>query len=201
MPRSKNDLLNRGVRRVDRFMRARLGVWEIADDSVCFYRLATKRAPYALTLADGSRVGAGDPVAILHLWGERIPALPAKGADLAWAKQSYRVLMHSLRAVAREMQVNPLLADAVAVGNEFSFAYNVGSANMFERIGFTLIQPSQRGLLDRLTHRAGRLWTRLLRRAYNEPSLRAASTPEYDTVSLWMSRAELLKRYGTRTDS
>jgi hypothetical protein len=201
MPRAKNDLLNRLVRALDRFMRARLGVWEIAGDSVGFYRLARKRASHDVALNDGSHITAGDPVGILHLWGERVPALPAEGADLAWAKQTYRVFVHSLKAVAREMQENPLLSDAVAVGNDFSFAYRVGSANMFERIGFTLTKPPQRNFVDRLVQRGSRLWTRLLRRAYNAPSLRSVDTPDYDTISLWMSRATLLDRYGTRTDS
>ncbi len=201
MPRAKDDLLNRSVRALDRFMRQRLGVWEIEGDQECFYRLSCKRAPYALALNDGATIAPGDMVVILHLWGERIPALPEAGADLAWARQAHRLLMHSLRAVAREMQSNPLLRDAVAVGNDFSFAVNMGSANMFERIGFTLIEPRQRHVLDRLLQGGGRLWTRLLRRAHNAPSLRAANTPEYETRALWMSRAKLLELYDTRTDS
>ena len=196
MERAKDDLLNRIVWAVDRQQRRRLGIWEIANDPECFFRLARGRAHRAFVLPDGLRVSPGDPVAILHLWGERVPALPPEGANLAWARRTQRILAHSMRAVAREVRDDPRLADAVAFGNDTTLPYTTGSVRMFERIGFTFAESEQRnGLLARLVARGAQLWTRLLRRAYNAPSLRSSDSQTYVTRPMWMSRTTLLDRY------
>lgn len=201
MSRAKDDLMNRLVRGLDRFIRWRLGIYEIAGDAQCIFRLGRKRARYSFTLPDGVRVSTGEPVAMLHLWGDRVPALPPEGADIEWANRTMRLTRHSLRVVAREMQSNPLLANAVALGNDASMAYTTASMNLLKRLGFVQVDPAEQGRLEPVILRINRGWSRLLRRAYNAPSLRSASTPEFDIRPMWISRASLLERHGGSPDT
>ncbi len=196
MERAKDDLLNRIVRAVDDAQRRRLGIMAIADDPECIFRLAKGYSAHGFCLPDGTQVSRGDPVAVLHLWGERMPPVPPEGADLAWAKRTQRLLIHSMGAVAREVRDNPLLADALALGNQASLPFSTGTTRMLERLGFAFLetQDGQRPLA-RLMARLSQVWTRLLRRAYNAASLRDRDAKAYETRPMWMSRAALLDRY------
>ncbi len=186
--------MNRIVRAIDAAMRRRLGIWEIPGDPECIFRLARGHAEHALILPDGTHLSPGDPVAVMHLWGERVPAIPPHGADLAWARRTQHLLVHSMHTLARQVRDDPRLADALALGNTTSLPYTPATVRMFEHLGFTVFEEPERTGLAVLLARGSQVWTRLLRRAYNAASDRSA-VAEYTTRPLWISRATLLARY------
>jgi len=198
--RARNDLVDRIVRALDGFMSRRLGIWEIASDPDCMFRIACGRAPEEMEFPDGVRLPKGAPVAILHFWGDHVPVLPPEGADLAWARRTLELAERSLRSVAREMQTDPRLQGAQALGNTVSLPYGAGTLRVLERLGFTVFPEPRRGAWAALTARGSQLWTRLLRRAYNPASNRAGQGRAYSTRPLWMLRSTLLSRYGSSDD-
>ncbi len=195
--RASNDLLNRLVRWFDGVQQRRLGIWEFSDEPNCIFRLGLGRLHYDMELPDGTALREGAPVAILHVWGEHMPPIPPEGADMAWARRTQRALVHSLRLVAREMAEDPRLADAQALGNDTNLPVGAGGVRMFERLGFTFLEPlERRTLTDRVAGRVAHLWALLLRRAYNQKSAERWSTKDFVTRPMWISRRSLLERYG-----
>lgn len=189
-------LLARLVRAIDAFLRRRMGVWDFADDPDCIFRLALGHAPRDVVLDDGTRVARGERVAILHLWGDHMPTIPASGADLAWARRVTRALDHSLRLLAEHVAANPALADVPAIGNDTTFPYTPGTVRMLERIGFSVLEPvAPSGPIQRLVLLGARVWTWLLRHAYNRESAAGLRLGDLGTRPLWMSRTTLLERH------
>src|SRR6202012_1726116 len=65
----------------------RQAVFEYSQNTACIFRLDITRASRDLTLRDGTAIHSGDRMARLHFWNEQIPAIPADGATIAWARR------------------------------------------------------------------------------------------------------------------
>jgi len=85
---------------LDVILRLSQGVYEFTDDAECLLRIAPKRAPCHIRLADGTAVEAGEAIGDLHLWNEHLPRFPPGGPDLCWAKLMARRLRRSLNLLA-----------------------------------------------------------------------------------------------------
>ncbi|MGH7212294.1 MAG: hypothetical protein ACREF1_12645, partial [Acetobacteraceae bacterium] len=83
------------MRGADMALRRWYGVREFTDDPACLLRLALAPAPHAVTLSDGTRVEAGETVAILHIWNEHIPRFRRGGPDMGWAIDIRRRVLRS----------------------------------------------------------------------------------------------------------
>ncbi len=185
------------IGRFDIVLRRCNGVYEFTADPRCMLRVGLDRARSAVELADGTRLQAGEPVGVLHLWNEHMPRFPQGGPDLHWAKTIRSRLKISLSALAEHAACDPLWRDVQAVrcGAAFSGAMRDGQMRRIaEAFGFKVIPANVSGL--RRAHALGEdflLWG--FARAFNPATLHQQSffRPRRD---LWISRATLLGRYG-----
>jgi hypothetical protein len=108
-----------------------------------------------MELADGTRIRAGEPVGVLHLWNEHLLRIPPDGADLRWAMAMRRLMQFTLRELATASTVDPRLARARAFGGTALFASRGGSshvASMAARFGFEWIPEMRKPSLLRAIH-------------------------------------------------
>src|SRR5690242_5567211 len=110
--------------KLDGWLRRRQGIYEFTTDRRCLFRAEIGHSDRALTLGDGTRLAAGDPILILHLWNEHIPPLGPRGPTVAWARRVSRAAHLSLRELARHLQQHAELDEVVAIRGDM----HLGSA-------------------------------------------------------------------------
>ncbi len=183
------------IRRFDGLLRAAHGIFEYCEDEDCLLRLRLTVASHPLQLSP-QVVAVGEPVLELHLWNEHIPTLPLAGPDLIWATQVRRMLIHSLRSLARQMEHDPRLAEVRALGGVTVLLSpdRPSGMRLMERLGFT-VMPFHSPL-----GRFGEFWenfyTWCLMWTFNAVSLRRRQLIRLRRAEIWMSADEFLRRYG-----
>jgi hypothetical protein len=198
MQRGKRDFLNRTIVALDKGQRCLRGIHEFSNDPDCIYRLSIENALRDATLPDGTVFHRGDPVGILHIWGEHVPEIPASGVNLAWAAKMIRVLRRSANLLAQHAAKEKYLQSIAAYGNDAFFPYTQTTVRLLERIGFAVLEEVPSDRLHRQIHaRISQLWTWLLRRAFNQQSARRVKPKDLQSLSIWLSRRTLLERYIT----
>ncbi len=196
MPPCEKDLLNRAVRALDRIHRRLLGIYEFSSDPHCIYRLSIKGAPRDAILPDGTELRKGDPVGILHIWGEHMPTIPPSGADFAWASRMVRILRHSGRLLAQYASGEQSLRSIAAFGNDVFFNYTPNMFRVLQRLGFAVLEDVPAvSWNQRIRIKAGRLWTWLLRRAFNRQSVSRVKPGDLQLRSIWLSRRALMEKH------
>lgn len=184
------------IRRFDGFLRHRQGVYEFCDAPGCILRIRLARAPHAVDIA-GERIPPGAPIVEIHLWNERILPLPPEGASLVWAVRMQRLFAGSLRLLARQMQDDPRLAGAIAIGGVTALlapADHPGGVRLMEHLGFT-VEP-YRSLLGRFGEFWENFYTWWIMWTFNAASLRGRRLVRLQRAEIWMSREKLLDKYG-----
>lgn len=163
-------------------------------DPRCLLKISEAVSPRALTLADGTRLRAGERVVGAHLWNEHLPSR----AEMGLATQLTR-MRTSLRALAHEVEARPDLHGSRAVYGEIGF---VPEARLREaqraasRLGFELHvgeQPRWNPLRRAFWQNAVSWW--FLRR-FNPARLDQVGFGQMRRCEVWMSREQLLARYG-----
>ena len=187
------------IRLLDRFLRRAQGVFEYWDDPDCLFRASFGHAPHQISLPDGE-IPDGAKVLLLHFWNEHMPHIPPEGPNLNLAMRGARMLKASFRALAREVQRNPALADAKAVGGAGVLVYpdaGPGAEKLLRRLGFSIF-PYRHPL-----GRFGEFWENLftwgLIWTFNEVSLRQRHLLRLDRSELWMSMDTLVHLHGDGT--
>lgn len=183
------------VRAADWFLRRWYGVREFTDDPSCLLRLALAPAPHAVSLGDGTRVDAGETVAMLHIWNEQIPRFRLAGPDLRWAIDVRRRLDVSFQALAQHLEHDPEWKDIRGIHACVTFGsqrrrWQIRRAAA--RFGFELIED---GAPAKGLHEFGEdflIWA--FTRAFNPAALRRQRFRR-DRSELWISRQKLLGRY------
>ena len=186
------------IYRFDAYLCRRTGVFEFTDDIDCILRLQQTYARHNLTLP-GCVVQAGSPVIQMHLWNERIPAIPEAGPDVAWAARTWRLFYHSLRLAAGYIQANPKMAQAQALGGEtavFSPDPQDSGAKFFDQLGFT-VTPYHRPLGS-----FGEFWENFyswwIMWAYNPASLKGLTISHMRRTEIWVEMEAFLTRFGEK---
>lgn len=186
---------------LDALLRWCYGVYEFCDDPKCLIRLRNISISHPLHLPD-TTIPPGSPGLELHLWNEHIPPLPPQGPNMAWANQFRRMLIHSLRALARHIQNHPELADVRAVGGVtalFSPESPSGGVRLMHRLGFSIF-PYHHPLGN-----FGEFWENfyawMLIWSFNRPSLQGRRLLQLRRSEIWMSKEGLLHRYGDPSHS
>ena len=189
------------IRHFDRLLRWANGVFEFCAQEECLLRLQLARASHDLHLSDGTRVRAGEPVLMLHMWNEHVPPLEVGEPDLAWAMRFRHLLIHSLQLAARWLASQPGLAGVRAIGGVTVLLPLVderGSQRLMRRLGFDVF-PHQ-GALGRF----GEFWENLyswgLMWTFNGASLRHRSLLSLRRAEIWMPAERLVGRYGVPED-
>jgi hypothetical protein len=201
MADENRDLLDKLVIAFDRRQRRKLDIWEFSDDPECILRVGLTTARRGAELADGTVVRAGDTVGLLHLWNERIPQIPPGGPDLAWGRTFKHLLVHSLRLLARYMVEDHTLDEIEAFGGDFPFKFTPGAVNMLRRLGMEVFDPvPPHNLTERVIDFATRLWTWLMRRAFNPESIRGRRLRDIHRRPTWLSRRAFIAHHGPRYD-
>jgi hypothetical protein len=193
------DLLSLVTRGLDKTQRRLLGIHEFSRDPDCIYRLSIKAADRDTTLPDGTAFHRGEPVGILHIWGEHVPEIPPSGINLAWAAKTARVFRHSNELLAEHVLNDESLQSIPVFGHDAFPIHSRTNVHILERMGFDVLEslPARR-LRQRICMRIIRLWTWLLRRSFNQESTRGIRPCDLQFRSIWMSRRRLLERFGTR---
>jgi hypothetical protein len=184
------------IRCLDRLLRRLTGVFEYWDDPDCMFRARLTRAPQGLHVP-GGRVPEGAVVLELHFWNEHMPRIPPGGITMAQAARGYRMLVRSLRELARRMAVEPRYAGVQAVGGATVLVVAGGTSSgekLFERLGFRL--TPYRSPLGRFGEFWENFYTWLLMWAYNQVSLKGRHLLHLERTEVWMSADDFLDRYG-----
>ncbi|HEX6443217.1 MAG TPA: hypothetical protein VF007_13585 [Stellaceae bacterium] len=187
---------------VDALLRSLHGIHEFTEDPECVLRLAFTRARDPVTLADGTHIGAGEPIGALHLWNEHLPRYSERGPDVAWACETRRRVLHSMRLLGAYIQREHLWRPVRAFSAATTLSNRLGDLQirrLAARHGFERVEPPP-SVLGKL-HALGDCFnTWALTRAFNpaalsrQPFLRGRH-------QLWISRTVLLERYGAARTS
>jgi hypothetical protein len=182
---------------LDAALRRGLGVFEFTDDPDCVFRLSLVRAPFSVVLSDGTRVKKGDRVGLFHFWNEHLPQFSASGPDLRWAKLMRKKMRESLCDLAERVERDPGWADVQAFYAGTPLDNRIG-ARQIERVagrfGFELAASVGPTVLNPyVVGQYALIWG--LTRAFN-PSAAGRKRFLRPWHYLWLSRGQLLSRYG-----
>ena len=189
--------LRRTILGVDRLLQRYYGVRAFTDDPACLLRVAPGTAATMVRLADETRLLPRNPILELHLWNEQLPR--RRGGDgLGWAVRFRTMLDHSLRLLATEIATDPALADIRALRADTAFVTR-GRGRRLARIatayGFAAPTGDADGTVRLHRHLGEDLLVWALALACNPLSLRGKLLRR-ERHELWISRDELLRRYG-----
>jgi hypothetical protein len=152
-----------------------------------------------VVLAGGARLRPGERIIILHFWNERIPAVPANGPTLGWARHIYCRFETSLQELARHLAMRPDLNDVgwVCIRSSLGSAARTAQVvHVSARGGFeTIRQPRPCSLAPRLHWLGENVFISLLVLARNPTTLRFESLLR-DRFVAYLSRTALQQRYG-----
>lgn len=184
------------VRKLDDHIRKSNRVFEFSQDADCLLRLQVARAPHPLRLPNLG-LNTGEPVLMLHLWNERLPAFPPDGTDLSWARRFLRLFRHSLCLAAGYLRDEPQLSELRAVGG-VTILHTAGlheaGRRFVQEMGFTVIPYSSR--LGRFGEFWENFYSWVIIWNFNPRSLPHRSLFSLRRSEMWMSREEFLKRFG-----
>ncbi len=187
--------LSLAIRRFDDWLSQVEGVQPFTDDPCVILRLQTGRLAREIPLPDG-KIPAGSDVLFIHLWNGKIPAIPPDGPDLAWARRTQRLMLHSFRAVAQHLHAQPALHSIHAVGGVIAQAHLQGAdggRTLLEHLGFKLY-PYQRpaGAFGEFWENFYTWW---LMWAFNPASTRNHPMFRLQRNEFWMSREKFLELF------
>lgn len=188
--------MRRIIRGLDVVIRRLKGVYEFSAETNCLLRLRLTSASHELRLPD-VEIPAGSSVLELHLWNERVPPMPEKGPDLAWALKVQRMSIASFQAVAAHIRNDRQLANVKAIGGPTAMLTPgdpSGGESLMRRLGFVIfpyVNP-----LGRFGEFWENLYTWMLIWTFNAPSARHRQVLRMRRSEIWMSVEEFLRRYG-----
>lgn len=186
---------------LDYILRKAYGVKPFVSDPDCILRLSFWRAPSAIKIAEDLEVKKGELIGELHLWNEQIPVIPPEGPDLKWGYEIAKKLRYSLILLARAIEDGLPMTDEVRVlGGEIALPRDKAKQieMLLSHLGLILNSEKPAGFWKRFAHFWQNLYSMALIWAYNPVSLRRKSLLRMRRYRVWMSKEELLKRYGKK---
>jgi ceramide glucosyltransferase len=187
-------LLAAAIRRLDAHLRKKQGIFEFTHDPTCMLRVSVEPAREEFTLSDQTRIRVGDPVCVLHLWNEQLPAVPKEGVDLKWAAGLRRRLARSLIELAEVVDRDTRLLGARAFGAIAVFPTR-DAARLADRYGFDVVVFERRpSLWEWLHHLGENILVLGLQWAFNPGGLPGKPFMRRRNP-MWISRQKLVDRY------
>jgi hypothetical protein len=200
----KGGWLKRLVFALDRWLRRRQGVFEYASTRECLFRIHLAEAEHHLRLRDGTDISPGDPILILHLWNENMPAIGDEGPTVVWGRRFGRAIDASLGELASFLRRRPDLNGISAIRMEMALGTadrNKQSVRILGRYGFEPA-PGPDGAEAGYFHRLGHNALILLLILAANPNAARGSIFRRERAVVYLSRAVLERRYsagpGTR---
>jgi len=192
--------LRMAIRALDSLLRKTQQVEEFTDDPECILRLSFGQSPSRIKLGNGLEVDEGQPIGELHLWNEHIPAMPPQGPDLKWGKDFVKKMRHSLRLLAQFSTQDPRMAEVQVLSGEIAFPRDKAQQLdlLAKQLGFNLDSQKPKGPWERFAEFWQNLYSMALIWAFNPPSLKKKTLLGMRRYRLWMTKEELLRRYGGR---
>jgi hypothetical protein len=185
------------VRSFDALLSQYYGIHEFTDDPECIIRVARARAGRDIVLSDGTSLRAEDPVLDLHWWNERLPRIPERGPDPAWAAAMRRRILSSLRGLGRHLAGVHDYDDVRGLRAEIVFGTRMGRQQLVRaarRFGFDVVErQSPHGLTAQLHHAGDSILLWGLIWAYNPGGLKHKPLLR-ERDELWISRTALVHR-------
>jgi hypothetical protein len=185
------------VHLIDRRLRVLHGIHEYTNSPDCILRTQIAVSRPGVVLRDGTVVGAGGRIIVLHIWNEHIPAFPPGGPTLGWARRFNRKLNSSLRELDAWLASRPDLDDVVALKADFSLVAAQRTTELvalLTKYGFEVIESPKRSLAQRV-HRLGEaILIAMLVLAHNPASFRA-DTLRRGSLQIFISRSALRRRF------
>lgn len=189
---------------IDDRLRRRQGVSEFTRSRDCIFRMQVVSARDDLLLDDGTRICPRSRIINLHLWNEQVPRMPRRGPTLAWARRMSRGLEVSLREMARLLAARRDLDNVVALRADMKFGSAEQSAQLARisgRYGFERVPTRAPRTLGEYLHRFGEsVFISMLVLARNSAGFHVSGIWRDSTV-VYLSRRELMRRYGPDTHS
>jgi hypothetical protein len=196
--------IQRLVLRFDAHLRRRAGVFEYSDSPRCVFRIGRAISRCGYTLSDGVAVSPGDKVVELHLWNEHMPRMAAARASIGWGSRLAHGFRFSLQELCAWLDSQPEYDDVVAVRTDMALAGGKRTEQLVRRMcmpfGLEEVNDGHRPPLGERLFNLGENVTGLLLVLATNP---AAVRPDIllrGRARLAMSRAELRRRHGARTD-
>ena len=189
------DVLRGLIRRFDAWLSHVEGVEPFTDDPGCILRIQVGCATHCLVLPEAT-IPRGTNVLLLHVWNERMPAIPPEGPDLAYGLRFHRLLFTSLKFVAQHILADPTLQAVRVVGGvtaHISLKEADGGRAMLEQLGFT-VMPYHRpfGAFGEFWENFYTWW---LMWTFNPPSTHHRKLWELQRTEFWMTKEAFLNRY------
>lgn len=143
------------------------------------------------TLADGTEIRRGDLIGVFHVHNERVSRLH-QTRESRWAGLAFRrVFVASLQALADRAQDTPRYRGVKAFTSTTIFHQGT------ERAGFE-VRPLSAALVSRLVA----TYERSILKQFHPLGRHRPGRPRFaEARQIWISRQELLRRYGTERSS
>jgi hypothetical protein len=190
-------LIDMAILVLEYLLRRSLNIYEFTTDSECILRLAFDTAEDEITLVDGTAVHPGDPIVGLHFWNEHLPVIPRDGPRLRWGLVMHDRLVRSLVLLSDHLERDGRYRAVKALRAEATFGTRLGRRPMLRvarRYGFELIE-GEVSSARRIRYFWENVLVWALIRAFNPGGLRGKRFIR-ERFELWISRGELMRRYG-----
>ncbi|MCS7286207.1 MAG: hypothetical protein RMK30_04775 [Anaerolineae bacterium] len=186
---------------LDYILRKTYGIKPFVVDPNCILRLSFWKARAPFKIAEGLEVEKGELVGELHLWNEQIPLIPPAGPDLRWGYEVAKRLHYSLGLLAQAIENGLPEAEEVKVlGGEIALPRDKSKQieMLLQHLGLILDSEKPAGFWSKFAQFWQNLYSMALIWAYNPVSLRKKSLFRMRRYRVWMTKEELLKRYGKK---
>lgn len=191
--------LDRAVLAVDRSLRRAKGIFEFCEAEECILRIAIIASEAHILLPDGTEIHPQDPIIDLHFWNEHLLRLGEVRSSLAWGGAFRARLRTSMRLLAEYLDENPDLAEVKACRARTAFLRDRSVRRIAYRLGFVEALPEE-SLSDHVHEFLETFLIYGLTWVFNPQALpEKACLPQ--RLSLWISREELFRRYGSCSGS
>lgn len=188
--------LRAGIRWIKSLIRKSEHSYEYSDDPDCVLRIQLLPSPHQENIG-GKVILKADPVLAIHAWNERMPAIPAGGADLKWALHLRRQVLNSFKILARVMKNDDIYTPVRAIYGAsalFSSTNHTGGTRMMQSFGFTVVP--YHSPLGKFGDFCEDLFSWWLMYAYNTASMDSRKLWQLERTEIWMDRNEFILRYG-----
>ena len=191
-PSSKHGLFSQLVRRLDRFLREKEGIFEFCNGADCILRISLSTCEREIDLADGTRLSRGDALCDLHVYNEHVPPIGPHGPDFAWASLVQQRFRNSLAALADTFEKDNRFDSVKALRGRTTLVTQRGDKQLQRlaaRLHFEKIDSqTQPTLLTKLHDLGENLLVWALVHTFNPGGLRHSKLMRHETYFLPLAR-------------